>query len=305
MCRIWRLLPTRVCRSDLQEQIYYPITQSVRLWRLLPTSVCRSDLQEQIYYPITQSVQNMEVVMSEENNLIDDIFSEEGYLESLQKMYDELPEDASWWEKRKIKRKIKKEKTRIKEEAKSGLQNFLELVAFTAIAACVALIVKNYVGQPIIVDGDSMNDTLEDHQLVWANKIAYEPERFDVVIVEPYEGQKTLFIKRVIAMPGETIYIDEDDKIHITPADSDESYILEDKYGYFSGAQLSKMIICPNNADGSYTLGEDEYFCMGDNRYNSNDSRALGSFSSNQIKGHAVVRLWPLNQIGNFDKSNE
>ncbi|MGN0164771.1 MAG: signal peptidase I [Lachnospiraceae bacterium] len=217
----------------------------------------------------------------------------------------ELGGECSGFERWKARRAAKKEEKRRKEQEKSTLQNVLELVAFTAGALCVALIIKNYIGQPIIVDGDSMNDTLENHQVVWANKVNYEPERFDVVIILPYEGQDTLYIKRVIALPGETIYIDEDEKIHITPADSDESYILEDKYGYFSGEIRSKVIMYPNNEDGSYTLGEDEYFCMGDNRHNSKDSRLLGAFSSDQIKGHAVCRIWPLTKLGNFDKSNE
>lgn len=234
--------------------------------------------------------------------------TEEGLEETMEqyteRLWSKLPEDASWWEKHGIKKAIKKEKQRRKEEAKSTLQNVLELIAFLATAMCVALIIKNYVGQPIIVDGNSMNDTLKDHELVWANKINFEPERFDVVIVKPYDDQETLYIKRIIAMPGETIYIDQEDRIHITPPDSDESYVLYDKYGYFEGQVNSKMILYPNNPDGSYTLGEDEYFCMGDNRYDSKDSRSLGAFSSDKIKGHAVARIWPLNKIGNFDEDN-
>lgn len=221
------------------------------------------------------------------------------------KQEDTDSEALSRWGRWRAKRAARKEEKRRKEEEKSTFQNFCEMVAFAAGAVCVALIIKNYIGQPIIVDGDSMNDTLEDHNVVWANKINYTPERFDVVIVQPDLKEKTLFIKRVIALPGETIWIDKEGTIYIKSADSDKFETLDDPYGYFSGPEFSSIILYPNNADGSYTLGEDEYFCMGDNRYNSKDSRALGAFSAEQIKGHAVLRLWPFTKFGNFDKSNE
>lgn len=214
-------------------------------------------------------------------------------------------EELNWWSRYKEKRAIRKEEKRRKEEAKSLFQNICEMVAFTAIAFIIAIVVKNFIGQPIIVDGDSMNDTLSNHDLVWANKLGYEPERYDVVILEPYADKEMLYIKRVIALPGETIYIDEEDRIKIKYVGSNDFEILPDPYGYFSGIAFSKSIMYPNNEDGSYTLGEDEYFCIGDNRYNSKDSRVLGAFSSEQIKGHAVIRLWPLKKFGNFDKSNE
>lgn len=241
---------------------------------------------------------NSEEITAE--NLSEIIEEPKSYKEKLKEI-KENPE-LGGWQKFKEKRRLKKEEQRRKEEAKSTFQNICETVLFFAVAMIIALVVKNYIGQPIIVDGDSMNNTLEHHQVVWANKINYTPERFDVVIIEPYEDEKTLYIKRVIALPGETIYIDEDDKIHITPADSNESYVLEDSYGDFFGTPFSKMILFANNPDGSYTLGEDEYFCLGDNRYNSKDSRSLGAFTIEQIKGHAVCRIWPLNKIGDFEK---
>ncbi len=254
-----------------------------------------------------------EKVESEQTG-IEEIIAEEMKTESIseiievQKTYKEklkeLKENTelSAWQKFKEKRRLKKEEQRRREEAKSTLQNICETILFFAVAMIIALVIKNYIGQPIIVDGDSMNNTLKHHQVVWANKVNYTPERFDVVIIEPYDDEKTLYIKRVIALPGETIYIDAEDKIHITPADSNESYVLEDPYGDFFGTAFSKMIMFANNPDGSYTLGEDEYFCMGDNRYNSKDSRSLGAFTEDQIKGHAVLRIWPLNQIGDFEK---
>lgn len=261
---------------------------------------------------------NIQIINNEQTedaqNEIENLISEEIMAENLNKITEttktykeklkELKENTelSRWQKYKEKKRLKKEEQKRKEEAKSTLQNVCETVLFFAVAMIIALVVKNYIGQPIIVDGDSMNNTLENHQVVWANKLNYTPERFDVVIIEPYEDENILYIKRIIALPGETIYIDAEDRIHITPADSNESYVLEDPYGDFFGTAFSKMIIFANNPDGSYTLGEDEYFCMGDNRYNSKDSRSLGAFTIEQIKGHAVCRIWPFNKIGDFEK---
>lgn len=212
-------------------------------------------------------------------------------------------ETISAKELRKARRAEKKAEKKRREEEKSLLENVLETAAYAAIALCIALVLKKWIVQPIIVDGDSMNDTLENKNIVLAVKLGYEPERFDVVTLNsPADGR--LLIKRIIGLPGETIYVDENDAIWITPADGD-TYRLDDPYGYFSGMVKSKMILCPNNKDGSYTLGDDEYFCMGDNRYNSMDSRSIGGISRDEISGHAVVRLWPLTKIGDFDKGNE
>ena len=204
-------------------------------------------------------------------------------------------------------RRKKKEERRRKEEEKSPAQDILELIAYVAAAFCIALFIKRFVGQPVIIEGDSMNDTLENHQVVWTNKLGYDPERFDVVVVESDATDEKMFIKRVIALPGETVYVDDENKIWITPADGGETYELNDPYGYFSDMARSRKILngIANNPDGSYTCGEDEYFVMGDNRYNSNDSRALGAFKKNEIVEHAVFRLWPLTKFGNFDKDNK
>lgn len=212
---------------------------------------------------------------------------------------------------KKALKKWKKDEKRRREEAKSFAQNVFETIAYAAVVALIALVVKKWVGQPVIIDGNSMNDTLSDMNFVWSNKIAYTPERFDVVIVKSEKTQNKMYIKRIVGMPGETIYVDADDKIHITPADGGESFVLDDVYGYFAGNKMSSNIRMTNftnenmNPDGSFTIPEGQYFVMGDNRYNSQDSRVLGSFTRDEIDGHAVARIWPLNKLGDFDKSNE
>lgn len=203
----------------------------------------------------------------------------------------------------KEKRRLKKEEKARKEAAKSKLQVFFEYVLTIAVAAIAALVCKNYIGQPIIVSGESMMNTLLDHQVVWVNKVNYTPERFDVVTEYPPNGDKRLVIKRIIGLPGEEIYIDDDGKIYITPADGGEQYVLDDPYGCFFGeVRIRKLVVVNNPEKHSLKLGKDQYFVMGDNRNNSSDSRIYGGVPRSNIQGHAVFRIWPVTKLGNFDK---
>ena len=107
-------------------------------------------------------------------------------------------------------------------------------------------------------------------------------------MVFPYRYEKdTYYIKRIIGLPGETVFIDEEGNIFI-----DEELLQED-YG-------KETILDAGRAYEPITLGEDEYFVMGDNRNNSQDSRdpAVGNISGEDIIGRAWVRIWPLNKFG-------
>jgi signal peptidase I len=137
-----------------------------------------------------------------------------------------------------------------------------------------------------------MYGTLYDGESVWVNKFKYkisDPERFDIIVF-PYEYQaNTYFIKRIIGLPGETVYIDEEGNIYIN------GEILDEDYGY--------EVILPENrglAAEEIVVGENEYFVLGDNRNNSMDSRYnnVGNISRDRIIGKAVFRLFPLKSFG-------
>ncbi|MDE5866261.1 MAG: signal peptidase I, partial [Lachnospiraceae bacterium] len=99
--------------------------------------------------------------------------------------------------------------------------------------------------------------------------------------------ERKYYIKRIIGMPGETIYIDEEGNIYI----NDE--ILEEGYG-------KEVIENPGRAYEPITLGDDEYFVMGDNRNNSSDSRdpSVGNIKRENIIGRAWLRIWPFDKFG-------
>ena len=180
------------------------------------------------------------------------------------------------------KPEAKEKKTDIKKEILSWLVYILFVIGLT-------YLILTYVGQRTVVDGRSMNATLNDGDNLIVEKLSYrfhDLERFDIIVFPPY-GTKEYYIKRIIGLPGETIRIDEAGNIYI----NDE--ILEEDYGL-------ETIRNPGRAIEPITLSDDEYFVMGDNRNNSTDSRSaqVGNVKRDTIIGRAWLRIWPLTDIG-------
>lgn len=174
----------------------------------------------------------------------------------------------------------------MKKFLKEAVQSSLVLL----IALAVSLFIVTFIGQRTVVDGESMEDTLYHGDNLIVDKISYrfgEPERFDVIVFPAHYDSSIYLVKRVIALPGETIYIDEEGNIYI----NDE--LLEEDFG-------KEVILSAGKASEPITLGEDEYFVMGDNRNNSLDSRdyMVGNIKKDEIMGRAWVRIYPFNQIG-------
>ena len=173
---------------------------------------------------------------------------------------------------------------------KKVLSEILSTSLYLLIVLCLTYVVIHFVGQRTQVVGQSMENTLNNDDNLIVDKLTYrfnEPKRFDIVVF-PYRYEKdTYYIKRIIGLPGETVFIDEEGNIFI-----DEELLQED-YG-------KETILDAGRAYEPITLGEDEYFVMGDNRNNSQDSRdpAVGNISGEDIIGRAWVRIWPLNKFG-------
>lgn len=169
-------------------------------------------------------------------------------------------------------------------------REILSWILYFAGAVLVIWFVLTFVGQRTVVSGSSMNDTLSDGDNLILEKLSYrfgDPERFDIIVFQPYEDSDKLYIKRIIGLPGETVYIDEEGNIYI------DGELLEEDYG-------KETIQNPGRASEPITLGEDEYFVLGDNRNNSTDSRSeeVGNVKRASIVGKAWLRFWP---IGSFE----
>lgn len=149
--------------------------------------------------------------------------------------------------------------------------------------------VVTFVGQRIEVSGSSMETTLSDKDQLIVDKMTYrfrDPKRYDIVVF-PYQYQdNTYYIKRIIGLPGETVQI-LSGMVYI------DGMRLDEHYG-------DEIMENPGIAEEPLTLGEDEYFVLGDNRNNSSDSRAsdVGLIHRKDLIGRAWIRVWPLSQIG-------
>lgn len=170
------------------------------------------------------------------------------------------------------------------------LRELLSTSIYLLVVLVLTFLVVTYVGQRTQVIGSSMEPMLSDGDNLIVDKISYrfqEPQRFDIIVFPFQYEENTFYIKRIIALPGETIYIDESGQIFI------DGEVLMESYG-------KEVIANPGRAYEPVTLGDDEYFVMGDNRNNSSDSRdpAVGNIHRDELIGKAWVRIWPLNKIG-------
>ena len=152
------------------------------------------------------------------------------------------------------------------------------------------LLIGNFVIRPIEVKGSSMYPTLEDNNYGLTNVIGRkigEIERFDIVIIKMDTSEKYL-VKRVIGLPGETIEY-KDNQLYINEMVVNEDFLDQEyvqSYDIFT------------SAFGPVTLGNDEYFCLGDNRPHSTDSRYYGAFKDKQITSKGALILYPFKNIG-------
>ena len=167
-------------------------------------------------------------------------------------------------------------------------KEILSWIGSFAIAIVAALFIVTFIGQRVMVDGQSMEDTLQDKDNLICDKISYrfkDPERFDIVVIYPDEEKSARWIKRIIGLPGEEVRIDTEGNIYIN------GEILEENYG-------KETIQDPGMAIEPIQLGEDEYWVMGDNRNHSSDSRVIGPVPKDRIIGKAFIRIYPFSKFG-------
>lgn len=175
---------------------------------------------------------------------------------------------------------------------KKVLKELLSTGLYLLFVLLLTWLLITFVVQRTEVDGSSMEGTLSHGDNLFVDKISYrfkDPERFDIIVFPFRYKEDTYYIKRIIGLPGETVQIDEKGNIYI------DGERLEESYG--------REVIRPETigrAAEPITLGEDEYFVMGDNRNNSSDSRTeiVGNIHRDDIIGRAWVRIWPFEKMG-------
>ena len=185
-----------------------------------------------------------------------------------------------------VENKSDKKKQGIKYEILDLLKTFI--ICFIAVFLLTTFVVK-----PVRVDGRSMYPTLEDGEVGLMNVFSAkftDIDRFDVVVAYNEESGEN-WVKRVIGLPGDTVYA-KDDVVYVNGLPIEEPYLdtdyvnqIRDRGDYFT-QDFEKV-----------TLGEDEYFLMGDNRVVSYDSRRVGPFKRDDIKGKGIFVLYPFDKI--------
>lgn len=176
-----------------------------------------------------------------------------------------------------------------KRRKKGAFDELVGWVLYILVIVLITMFIVNYVGQRTKVSGDSMETTLHDGDNLIVDKLSYyftDPKRYDIVVF-PYKRQEGVFyIKRIIGMPGDRIQI-IDGYVYIDGEKSDEDY-------------GNQTMIHAGLAIDEITLGDNEYFVLGDNRNNSADSRdpSVGILTGDDFLGKAWIRVYPFNNMG-------
>ncbi len=175
------------------------------------------------------------------------------------------------------------------------LDDIKDMIVTVVTTMIVCLIITRFFFMPVRVKGTSMYPTLYNGSIGFSSIISRRVsgiERFDIVIIYVEEKDENL-VKRVIGMPGETISYNKG-TLYID-GDPIEEYFLDDEY-VKQQVELSYHDYFTD--DFTYTLAEDEYYCLGDNRLVSSDSRFYGPFNSKDIISKDIFIIYPFEKFG-------
>lgn len=179
----------------------------------------------------------------------------------------------------------------LKSAIKAVLKFFLDIFQTFVIAMAMFVVLYQFVGQPHIVNGSSMEPNFHNKEYLLTDKVSYrfhEPNRGDVIIFHYPLNPELDYIKRVIALPNEEI-------------------TLKAGYVYVNGRRLDEAYLAPGTITSGHSflyegqslvLKQNEYFVMGDNRGSSSDSREWGTVPRENIIGPTFFRYWPLTEVG-------
>ena len=186
-----------------------------------------------------------------------------------------------------------------------GAKAFLSVVAFVVGIIIAATLINAFVFQSYYVDGTSMTPTLHNNDRLIIDKIErtvalvegkpYIPKRGQIVVLDSslvdQTGHDEQLIKRVIGLPGDTLYISSDGTVTIKNKDHPNGFNVNQSLG---------LNLAPTYVDSptTITVPPNDVFVMGDNRGpgGSFDSRSFGPVDSSKIEGRLLARIFPLNQ---------
>lgn len=171
-----------------------------------------------------------------------------------------------------------------------------DIAEMFVIVLAVVMLLVSFVFKHSVVEGESMNNTLENGDHLIISNLFYTPERGDIVVFEDYSTVlKKAVVKRVIGLPGETVEVKVDNSGNVVVYIDGE--MLDEEYAYNAKDCDIATSFAP------VTLGDDEIFVMGDNRYHSTDSRyeGVGPIKIDSILGKVLIRFFPFDSFGTLD----
>lgn len=165
------------------------------------------------------------------------------------------------------------------------LRFFWETIQIVVIALLIVVPIRYFIFQPFFVRGQSMEPNFHDGDYLIVDELSYrfrEPQRGEVIVFKFPQNPSQRYIKRIIGLPGETVEV-EGGKVFIE-SEGKKFFLQETEY-------LFSEVNTPGNI--KISLGRDEYFVLGDNRYASSDSRRWGKLPAEDIVGRVLLRAWP------------
>jgi signal peptidase I len=192
------------------------------------------------------------------------------------------------------------------QSARRSLGCLLEIVETLVLTLVIYLLIHNFIAQPFEVEQDSMVPTILEHEYILIDKLSprfSDYGRGDIVVFNPpagYEQGGVPFIKRVIGLPGDTISL-QNGRVFVTPPGGSAVRLTEP---YVREVDNRTAPTQPRDPEGTseWVVPDGEYFVMGDNRPDSQDSRFFGPIERDSIIGRAWVRYFPLDRIQLMEK---
>lgn len=187
--------------------------------------------------------------------------------------------------------KKKESKPKKSEENTSAAKEVLSFIRDLAICILAVFLLQSFVIRPVQVKGNSMYPELYDGGVGFSNVLGYKVDglkRFDIAIIYVSEKDEYL-VKRVIGLPGETVSY-QNGKLYINGEYVAEDFLDKNYVSTFNGTFMADV--------APITLKEDEYYCLGDNRPHSSDSRYYGPFKKENIISKGVFIFYPFNEFG-------
>ncbi|TSC79079.1 MAG: signal peptidase I [Parcubacteria group bacterium Gr01-1014_29] len=166
-----------------------------------------------------------------------------------------------------------------------------EFAKIVLLSLAIVLPIRLFIAQPFIVRGASMIPTFQDGEYLIVDELSYFlrlPQRGEVIVFRYPQDPSQFFIKRIIGLPGETVIIDNG-AVMVKNSSFPDGFLIDESY-------LSDTIVTAPNS--TTLLDNGEYFVMGDNRLESSDSRRWGVLEADFLIGRALLRLWPLRELG-------